>query len=292
MLKAALRWTLIIASLFGVGPLAAMLMNRLHDADGGHAVTVFLNSNLAAGLMAGGALLCAALIVGWIGSQYFSLNTGMATAGFVLAWGRFGEGTLEEIVRRTGNGKDLPLLAAEGVLFVLLGAAMTWLLMSVAHRAQTSPEVPGAASKVPLLITGSGNDKASAVLGMSVLVGALAAAGVAWLLAMSTQPGQTFMAALGAALAAGAASQMLAGSKDFTLSPIAPMLSLALVAVAGPVIAIVLYGQGQGLVEAVFAGKAFPLTRPISLDWVAGGMLGVPVGLGWAGSRLDKRHHQ
>src|SRR5438128_2735762 len=112
MLKAVLRWVLILGSLFAVGPLAAVLVDRLKDVDGGHAVTLLVNGNVGAGIAAGAVLFAAALMVGFIGSHFFSLNTGMAAAGLVLVWARFSEGTggggaqavagIEDIVRRAG----------------------------------------------------------------------------------------------------------------------------------------------------------------------------------------------
>jgi hypothetical protein len=44
-----------------------------------------------------------------------------------------------------------------------------------------------------------------------------------------------------------------------------------------------------GALDATFGGSLLPLARIVSLDWACGLMLGVPVGLGWAGAMLDER---
>jgi hypothetical protein len=297
MLKAVMRWILVLGALIAVGPLAATLLYNLRDADGGHAVTFLVNGNLSNGLAAGVVLLAAAAVVGLVGSHFLSLNTGLLAAGLVLAMGRWREGTLEELVRRAGGGKDLTMLAVEGAVVTLVAAGLTWLMVKVAHRAQqpladpTSPQ-----ARVPVearsgaLLTGAGEGKPLPVL-MAALVAGVAAAGVvAWLLSVSGNRGQTFAAAIFAAIAAGSAAQVMASSRGFHVTPVTPMLSMAVLALAGPIVAAQMHGSG--LMAAVYAGSVFSLARPISLDWAAGALLGVPIGLGWAGSMLDRRHHQ
>jgi hypothetical protein len=47
--------------------------------------------------------------------------------------------------------------------------------------------------------------------------------------------------------------------------------------------------HGSRIMDATFGGSLLPLARIVSLDWACGLMLGVPVGLGWAGAMLDER---
>jgi hypothetical protein len=65
------------------------------------------------------------------------------------------------------------------------------------------------------------------------------------------------------------------------------MLALAVLGLAGPLVAKGV--QGSRLVEATYAGELLALARPLSLDWAAGALLGVPLGLAWAGAMLDHR---
>src|SRR5262249_39973802 len=136
---------------------------------------------------------------------------------------------------------------------------------------------------------GKGEKPLPALAG-AILGAAAVCAVLAWFLAVSGAKGQTFMAALIGALGAGVAAQMVARSKDLHVTPVTPILPIALVALAGPLVAVALHGAR--LVDAVYAGTVFSLARPLSLDWAAGAVIGVPIGLGWAGSMLDRRHQQ
>jgi hypothetical protein len=306
MLKAALRWVLVVASLMFIGPFAAKMLGSVRDVDGGHAVTLLVNGDMGRALLGGLLVFAAAAVVGLIGSHYLSLNTGMMSAGLVVAWGAWAEGatkggTLENIVRRAGNGKDLPALAIEGFIVMLLAAGLTWAMVRVAHRAQQPAADATAATPVksapvlkaeagaPALIYGKG-EKPFRILLLSMLNAAAVCAVLAWLFAVSGDKGQTFAAALIGAIAAGTAAQTMAGSKEFHVTPVTPILAMALIALAGPLVAMVMHGGG--IVGAVNAGTVFSLARPLSLDWAAGAVIGVPIGLGWAGSMLDRRHTQ
>src|SRR5436190_805100 len=181
MLKAVMRWVLVLGALLAVGPLAATLLHNLRDADGGHAVTFLVNGNLSNGLAAGVVLLAAAAVVGLAGSHFLSLNTGLLAAGLVLAMGRWGEGTLEELVRRAGGGKDLTVLAIEGAVVTLVAAGLTWMMVKVAHRAQ-EPQADASSAAPPshvtassgALLTGAGVCKALPML-MAALAAGVAA---------------------------------------------------------------------------------------------------------------------
>jgi hypothetical protein len=301
MLKAVLRWVLVLGSLLAIGPFAATLLANLRDADGGRAVTILVNGHLSQGLIAGLAVFAAAAVVGLAGSHFLSLNTGMWSAGLVLAWGAWAEGatdggTLENIVRRAGGGKDLLTLAVEGLAVTLLGAALTWAMVKVAHRAQQPSAVDAktgaakAGAAAPALIYGEGDGKPMPALVGAFVVAAAGAGLVAWLFAVSGVKGQTVAAALLGAIAAGAAAQTAANAKGYHVTPVTPILGVALAALAGPVIAMTMHGAK--LIDVVYSGNVFSLARPLSLDWAAGAILGVPIGLGWAGSMLDRRHHQ
>jgi hypothetical protein len=283
MLKAVLRSIVVIASLLAIGPLAATLINSLRDVDGGRAVTLLINGNLGGGLAAGAVVFVAAAIVGLAASHFLSLNTGLMSAGIILAWGRWGEGTLEEIVRRAGDGRDLPRLAIEGVAVTLIAALLTRLMVKAAHNAQHPDSKASGA-----LIAGPDGASIWPMFFAVLVAGAAAAAAVTWALSVSGAKGQTFAAAVIGAIAAGATAQVVASSKGFHAAPVTPMLSIAMVALTGPLVAAFMHGSG--LIDAVYSGNVFSLARPISLDWAAGAMLGVPIGLGWAGSMLDRRH--
>ena len=42
------------------------------------------------------------------------------------------------------------------------------------------------------------------------------------------------------------------------------------------------------MVADMYAGELFALARPAPLDWIAGGFIGVAIGISWAGSMIDR----
>jgi hypothetical protein len=65
--------------------------------------------------------------------------------------------------------------------------------------------------------------------------------------------------------------------------------AMAILGVAGPVVAAVLPGGNGGVVRASYAGTLFPLGLSMPLDWLAGAFLGIPMGLSWAGSMTEMK---
>jgi len=63
---------------------------------------------------------------------------------------------------------------------------------------------------------------------------------------------------------------------------------LMVVAVAGPVIATFVHAGTLGPTRAAVSGKLFALARPMPLDWIAGAFVGIPLGLWWAGSLIER----
>jgi hypothetical protein len=115
----------------------------------------------------------------------------------------------------------------------------------------------------------------------------IAAAAVTWFLAVANAQGQTFGAALLAALAAGAVGQVLASGSRCVLTPVVPAVAILVLAVLGPLAAKM--HAGNHLIESIYRGDFLGLGRPISLDWAAGALLGAPIGLSWAGAIIDQR---
>jgi hypothetical protein len=63
-----------------------------------------------------------------------------------------------------------------------------------------------------------------------------------------------------------------------------------LLAAIGPAAGAII--DGQALVERVYAGTGFTLARIMPLDWIAGILIGVPVGASWAASMVQKHAPQ
>jgi hypothetical protein len=58
-------------------------------------------------------------------------------------------------------------------------------------------------------------------------------------------------------------------------------------AIVGPISGAI--AQSSTIVADMYAGNLMPLAAPLPLDWVAGFFVGVPMGLGWAASMIEKR---
>ena len=66
-------------------------------------------------------------------------------------------------------------------------------------------------------------------------------------------------------------------------------LAMTFLAAIGPVASLAFHGSA-GVLRAAYSGNYFGLASPLALDWVAGALLGLPLGLSWSGSMIEKRH--
>lgn len=297
MTRTFFRWTFGIASLLAIGPLASLPLAGLHDVDGGHAVTILLNNNLLMGLAFGALLFLVAAIVAAIGTQYFTLGSGTACAGMVVAWGAWRLATIEMILRRadTKSGhpeNDLLRLAVEGFVVTLIAAALLAMITAINHRHQRHT-TPSGSRWTPL---GTNQDRESIIPAAAgaIAVGAIVAGILAWLVSFSTLKGQTVMAAVIAGIGAGAAAHLIGTSMRSQLTPVVPAISLALVSLLGPLAAKFGLGatpgnSGSSFFALLIQNQFYGISKPLSLDWAAGALLGAPLGMSWAGAMMDHR---
>lgn len=260
MTKGVLRWVLIIVAFWLLGPLVGRLSAGLRAPDGGSEVSMLLSES--PGISAAVYLLAAVLatIAGYVGARAFSLRTGFFCAGLVMIWASWASGTIEGILRRTQSPSIFTTLVVEGVM---LGLALTVMGILISRGARR------AASEAP--------ERSKAGVMLAALAAALAAGGFAAAAVARTQlPGQT----IGAAIAAGIAGALIATVVDarVRLAPVIAVLSV--LAVAGPASSMVM--NGPTAVTDLYAGDLSPLARITPLHWVAGILLGVPIGSSWA----------
>lgn len=287
MLRATLRWTLILFCLFALGPMVRVLVLRVLDADGGHAVTLAVNATFGAALVAGVAAILAAGLVGAAGAHFFSMGTGYTCAGITLAWARWGLGTFDEMVRRSPVASFRPVFAAENAVVLVLAAAMAGVIVWLATRRQPNTEKSGGDHRGLVALAVRGDEYRTKAGLAAMFIGMVVCAGVTWLVAFSDLRGQTLMAVLVGAIASGAVGQLIASSMRCTITPVVPALAAVAVAVAGPIVAGFMHNSG--LLDAANRGVLLGLARPVSLDWAAGVLLGGPIGISWAGAMLDAR---
>jgi hypothetical protein len=187
-------------------------------------------------------------------------------AGLYVPAMRFG--TIEDLAFAGGS---LPLLAAETLLWTALVAAGTLAVFRVAGELPDMAADPGR------------EQGALARLGLRGLVAGLLTLPVVWLLARSALPGQTLAAAVIAGIAVGMAGRALAPGAQPRLLYVAP----GVLGAAGYLVASAMV---EGSLADAWVADAIPaLARPRPVDYAAGSLMGVSMGLGWARSFVPER---
>lgn len=279
MVQAVVRYAIPLLALFGAGPIAGYLTASLRTPDAGSGASLLVSASPSQGIIAGLVSMALALVIGVIGARFVGRRAGLFSAGLVLAWAAINTGRVDTIIGRSGSGGALNTIALEGVLVGLVGVAVAIVIFMVPERAPSAAPSPGQAQLPP---------EPTKLLDPSApvaIAAAIAASGVAcWLIAQSTMKGQTFAAATIAGIFAAAAGRMASQR----VSPAIFVAGIAILACAAPATAVFVHSGADGAFKAAISGRLFALARPLPLDWLAGAFLGIPVGLSWAGSMLDK----
>ncbi len=264
-----------------VGPLASLPLAAVRDADGGHAMSMLVNDGVFPGVLAALLVFAAALALAAAGSFLFSTGWACAYAGIVIAWGAYRCGTLEDIIRQARSDAPLGMLAAEGFACIMAAGIIAGVIQRISVKRQGLALTRGA------LIVQGDVPKIPAIAQVALIAGGVLAGVVAYLAAVTDFKGQGIFAAFLASIFAGVAAQVVVKSKGGQATVVLAVASIVIPAILGPAAAKIL--QGSTIVETAFAGRVFPLARVMGLDWAAGALLGVPVGLGWAGAMIDSR---
>lgn len=275
MRESIMTYGLGLAALLLAGPVAWLLTSGIIDASGAHGTTLLHASGAGLALARGVLAVVIAGAMGVLTARLVGLRAGLWNAGMVLAWGACGLGTIDQVLRaREGSAGLLSLLAIEAGIVavpVTLAAFACWWL---------SREQPAQRESWTDLSAGG---KASAV-GLGVLVGAVAAGVVSHLAMINNLKGQAIGAA-GMGAAAGAVVVALVVPRAPAWAAVAGAM---LAGVLGPVLAQYLTPAGQ-VSAAVFSWELLGPARITAMDWAAGAMLGVPMGLWMAGGLLERK---
>jgi hypothetical protein len=293
MLKTALRWVFVLGVLLFVGPVLSHFMGAIRDIAGSEEVTFLANATLLRGVAMALLTFVLAGVIAIVGTWAFTLGTGLACAGILMAWAAWGHGTTEGILRLAAGNGPLVTLAVEGFLAVTAAAVIVAGATVVNQRRQPA-EYAGRFNGTgmrSLIILHSDDDerreKWLAAAGASVFAAGLAAGLLSWLLSVNPLKGQVIFAALVASIGAGFAATYVSARFRMLTSPALAIVGVALAALFVPLVARVLHGPQ--LIEAMYAGKLFAGARIGPTDWAAGALLGVPVGVSWAGAVIDAR---
>lgn len=282
MRTAAIRWTFLLVVLFGLGPVVSgMLLGGLRDVQGGHAASLLASVSPFSGLIRGLLLMAIAAGVGVAGAVVFHRDAGILATGLMFVWGAWHLGTTEEILRVAGGGGPFKVLALENGIVTAAGMAIAFALQALGKKDHAEGTLLASREESTKLWPAVGAIAAAAVI----------AGGVAgWVVAAVPLKGQAVFAAICVGIAAGGAGQVVGTLFAARPSIGTVLIGIMILATIAPIAASVLAGT-RALADAE-AGRLFMLARPISLDWLAGAFLGVPIGLGWAASMLDRQPQQ
>ena len=294
VLGAAARWVFTLACLFGLGPLASTLIGNLRDIDGGHAVTVLVNGSPVQGVIAFAVLFAATAVAGLLGSRLFELSTGLAAAGFTLGWGAWKLGSAEDLLRRAHTTDHLTTQSLEGLLVVsaialLVGGCLLLGKTADTISAPSRTPIPPLAKLFGRTFDDAPESNRWKAIPAAMLAGLVLGGLGCWLVALIPAKGQTLCAAIAAGIAAGVATSLTTAGLRVMPTVLHGTLALLVLAMLGPLTAKFLHPNAIDATRAAYSNTLAAWAYPTSLDWAAGALLGVPLGMGWAGSLLESR---
>lgn len=275
MTRTIIIWICLALAALVAGPIAGEITGSLRALDGSEAATALLSTSSVMGLVKTLAAVGLAGLIGLITARLGSLSTGFAAASLTLCWAAWRSGRIDEILRRTQSASTFWTLAAESAILGVAGLLAAW---AIIYSAPT-PDTGGAAEtkrESPWSTDGL------TAAGLAVVVGGFSA----MFIARSEMVGQTFAAALVAA--------MLGTTVGRVVRPNAPFIAFFIAGVALSILAPVAasFLHDQSLPSALNSGDLTPIARIMPLDWLAGMFMGVPLGAAWAKSFTDAPSEQ
>lgn len=290
MRQAIIRWTIYLLALFVIGPLAGAMTGSLRASDGSHAATPLFSTTPILGLVYGIAALLIALLVGVAAARLVSTASGFTAAGLVVAWAAWTTGDVDQMIRVSHSGSPLLSQSLEGAIFGVLALGIAAVLWIIGRPEQTDPNkrkdpedaLIAALSQGPAklfykVFKGKGG---AAVIPVALLAGAAAA----WFIGVSPIKGQAVFAAITAGIVAAAAGRLV----ELEVSLPTLIVPIVALAILGPLAGYAMAGGADKVVASAYANSLFPVANITALDWIAGALLGVPIGVGWAGSMMER----
>jgi hypothetical protein len=275
-------------------------MARLFSPDGGHDASPLVSTQPGLGIALALGVLLLALVLGAVAARFCGAKPGLSTAGIVVAWAAWRTGTIDQMIRTAHSGDPLVRQAIEAGLFGVISVAVIFIISALGRLAddrsggaaamegtlRATSRAGGGEFTLALLATAYTLKKlfkgkgGVAAIPISILAGGL----IAGLIAATPLKGQAVLAATFGAVAAAAAGRLVEEEISFPFL-YAPVVLLAII---GPLTGLTA-GGGVNVVRASYSGALFPLANITALDWIAGGLLGIPLGAAWAGSMVEKR---
>jgi hypothetical protein len=278
MLKAVLRYAVPLTAAIVVGPLTGRLIAHLPSVGGEADATPLTASPLGQGLLGGAAVAAGGVLTAVVGTRLIGPRAALAAASYALGVAAWFGASPAWLWREQASTQLGIRLVVEGVVagLLILGVVVA---SGVVRRTSDGPRSAGGS-------TLNLSDLRRPAALVSSAAGAAAACAVAWLVAQDTMRGQALFAAFLGGIAAGVVARMVAKSMDEELPAETAFLAGALAAVVAPILVLVRPGVGTAA-AAVLAGNEPGLIHLQGLDWAAGVLLGVPVGMAWAGAHVE-----
>jgi hypothetical protein len=278
MSRATFRWLLFFGGLLVVGPLAWLCTSRGLAFDAVTPATPILSgSGPVVGLLLGVIALALAGGYGAAVAWYTTPRWGLFNAGVVAVWAAAGTGRIDDLIRVHNPGTGMAPLGALAVEGAVLGAVAVGVGLGLHLIALRRRQIP--------TITDRREEHAAREAGEFALiaaVGVIMAGVVSFVVIQNTLKGQT--------IAAGALAGLLAATLGTFISErwgragLAYIAGFALVAFLAPLVAVFVERGGTALIRSANGVNLFAPARALPLDWIAGGLLGIPLGLAWGQS--------
>lgn len=280
MIHATIRWAAYLTALLILGPIAGMAIGSLRASDGGLDATPLLCTAPATGIIIGVAIILGAGLVGAITARFVGWTPGMSTAGIIIAWAAWRGGDVQVMLRQTQSGATLKTLAMEGAILGIAAILAAALILAAANDLKEKSQ-PFARRLVGQFKSGLGSPGVALAIPVAIIAGAVAV----WLVAQGSLKGQVFAAGIASGILGAAAGRIV----DLEAKAITFIAAAALLCVLGPIAGLLKHGGGGGMVQAAYAGELFALANLTPMDWLAGAFVGVPIGMSWAASMIEKR---
>lgn len=282
------RHMLTALAVLAIGPIAGAIAGDVRLPGGANGATALTSESPARGAL---LLLIALAITGATGTlaaRLYGARQGLLCAGLVGAWVAWRQGTVEGVLINARSGKPLTMLAIEGLLVGAVTVAMVWLVMGAAAARDGAEGRSSTSRRASVAREGGGTTERFAAIGFSAALGAAGATLGAYLFGVEALKGQMVFAAFIGSVCAGAAAQFVRADAEHERRGgigLGAFVGIACVAALAPVWA--MWSQGSMVAEAAFAGNLARVANVGPVDWLAGALLGVPVGAAWASAMIQ-----
>jgi hypothetical protein len=276
------KWGIGLFTFFAIGPIVARATGALRSPSGSTEVSLLYCDSPLVGLAAGVLALAVAAAVGLLGARLLSARFGFGVTSLILAWAAWRTGTVPGVVRDAAtHGSSaqavMTTFALEALLVGAPGLALAWALYRFGRPSHGFKDPAPRHEPAPAFSLSTLATFAAALVG-----GAL---GI-WFVGVEPLKGQAIAAAVTAGIVGGLAAEAAASISKRSAVPVVVFAAMATLGVLAPLVAVLLHGSR--LDALIYTGRVPSYAVALPLDHLAGAFLGVPLGISWARSLMEK----